>query len=49
MSTQLPIVNASDAARIRGERRSQRVVTALCLAGLYSCSFLAAFWVYGTS
>ena len=34
MSTQLPIVNASDAARIRGERRSQRVVTAFVLSGL---------------
>lgn len=34
MSSQLPIFNASDAARIVGERRSQRVVTAFILSGL---------------
>jgi len=34
MSTQLPIVNPWDDARIRGERRSQRVVTAFVLSGL---------------
>ena len=34
MSTQLPIVNASDASRIIAERRSQRVVTAFILSGL---------------
>lgn len=34
MSTQLPIVNPSDSVRIRGERQSQRVVTAFVLSGL---------------
>ena len=34
MSAQLPIINAADAARIIGERRSQRVITAFIVSGL---------------
>lgn len=34
MSCSLPIINATDAARIVGERRSQRVVTAFIISGL---------------
>jgi hypothetical protein len=34
VSSALPIINATDAARIVGERRSQRVVTAFILSGL---------------
>jgi hypothetical protein len=34
MSAALPIINATDAARIIGERRSQRVVTAFIVSGL---------------
>lgn len=34
MSTALPIIDAHDAARISGERHSQRVVTAFIVSGL---------------
>jgi len=34
VNSSLPIINATDAARIVGERRSQRIVTAFILSGL---------------
>lgn len=34
MNSSLPVINATDAARIVGERQSQRVVTAFILSGL---------------